>query len=186
MEMMQRMMQQFLASAHSQQPISLTLPYTHTAAAMGSESPLPLAMAPPQTLFKQHLAIRDSPPSMVQEPAATEPAAPPHQQKAGAAVDAVAAMEAAAAAGASELPAGKATGGCKPKGKPKGKAKGKSKGTAKGKAKGKAQGKAKNGAKGKLKSPSKGILLGCGKCRGAHWGCVKCRDPNFSGKRWQK
>ena len=29
------------------------------------------------------------------------------------------------------------------------------------------------------------ILLGCGKCRGSHIGCIQCRDPSFGGARWQ-
>ncbi len=36
-----------------------------------------------------------------------------------------------------------------------------------------------------LKRPS-GLLLGCGKCRGIPTGCIKCRDPNFKGKRYQR
>jgi hypothetical protein len=30
------------------------------------------------------------------------------------------------------------------------------------------------------------VLLGCSKCRGSHGGCAQCRNPAFSGKRYQR
>jgi hypothetical protein len=30
------------------------------------------------------------------------------------------------------------------------------------------------------------LTLGCGKCRGSHVGCAQCRDPRFSGRRFQR
>lgn len=29
------------------------------------------------------------------------------------------------------------------------------------------------------------VMLGCSKCRGSPKGCVQCRNPNYSGKRFQ-
>jgi hypothetical protein len=37
-----------------------------------------------------------------------------------------------------------------------------------------------------LKRPAVGLLLGCSKCRGSPNGCIKCRDPNFKGQRYQR
>ena len=48
---------------------------------------------------------------------------------------------------------------------------------------------------GKAKAPAskaggaaggKGLLLGCGKCRGSPSGCLICKKPTFKGKRWQR
>ena len=80
------------------------------------------------------------------------------------------------------------------KAKAKGKAQGKSKETAKAKVKGKAMGKVKGKPaayeKASSEEPTIGkagtVKLGCGKCRGSHGGCTQCRDPNFTGKRWQR
>ena len=33
---------------------------------------------------------------------------------------------------------------------------------------------------------SKPLLLGCTRCRGSHLGCLSCRNPDFTGRRWQK
>ena len=43
-------------------------------------------------------------------------------------------------------------------------------------------------AKGKVKARVGGDvgLLGCGKCRGAHRGCVQCRSPKLGGVRLQR
>ena len=30
------------------------------------------------------------------------------------------------------------------------------------------------------------LVLGCAKCRGSHGGCAQCRNPSFSGKRYQR
>lgn len=35
------------------------------------------------------------------------------------------------------------------------------------------------------KVPAAPVMLGCSKCRGSPKGCVQCRNPNYSGKRFQ-
>ena len=41
---------------------------------------------------------------------------------------------------------------------------------------------------GSLKRPAAAgkMLLGCPKCRGSHGGCLQCRDPSYTGKRYQR
>ena len=70
------------------------------------------------------------------------------------------------------------------KGAVKAKAEAAAKGKGRGKGKGKGRGKAV-AASAKADQPAK-PLLGCGKCRGAHGGCVQCRNPAYGGKRWQR
>ena len=38
----------------------------------------------------------------------------------------------------------------------------------------------------KLTASSANSMLGCGKCRGSHLGCLVCRNPTFKGRRFQK
>ena len=92
-------------------------------------------------------------------------------------------------------PAGK--GKCKTEAKAQGKVDPKCKASAKGKAKSKvapvckagpkakAKSKGQAKAKGKTQAAKKTLLLGCGKCRGSHTGCVQCRNPSYNGRRWQ-
>ncbi len=62
-------------------------------------------------------------------------------------------------------------------------AKPKAKSMTKPKTKGKAKASAKSSAKPKATpSSSKGLVLGCTKCRGSRVGCIQRRDPNFSGR----
>jgi len=92
----------------------------------------------------------------------------------------------AAKAGAKGKAVGKAVGKAKCKANAKNKCKAKAAGKAVCKAAGKAVGKAKAKCKGKVVMKVKKFLLGCAKCRGGHGGCKQCRDPAFTGKRYQK